>query len=56
METVFFKNKKNTHPNLVVVITEKVSARKSEVSSFARGKTFGHFWPLRTQKLLEGGV
>jgi hypothetical protein len=56
METVFFKNKKNTHPNLVVVITEKISARKNEVSIFARGKTFGHFWPLRVQKLLEGGV
>jgi hypothetical protein len=56
MEMVFFKNKKNTHPNLVVVITEKISAQKNEVSIFAGGETSSHFWPLRPQKLPEGGV
>ena len=53
---VFFKKKKNTHPDLVLVTTKKFSARKNEVSIFARGKTFGHFRPLWPPKPPEGGI
>ena len=56
MEPIFFKTKKNTHPDWALVATQKVSAENNEVSSFARGKTFGHFWVLGPQKLLEGGI
>ena len=56
METIFFKTKKNTHPDWALVVTQKVSVQNNEVSSFARGKTFHRFWVLGFQKLLEGGI
>ena len=56
MEPIFFKTKKNPHPNWALVATQKVSAQNNEVSSFARGKTYGRFWVLGPQKPLEGGI
>ena len=51
-----FQNKKNTHPDWALVVTQKVSVQNNEVSSFARGKTFHRFWVLGFRKLLEGGI
>jgi hypothetical protein len=46
VKTEFFDENKNTHPKWVLVATKKISARTNEVSNFARGKTFSHFWAL----------
>ena len=54
MKTVFSKIENNTHLDWVLVTTPKVSAQKTELSNFARRKTFGYFWILWHRQLLVG--
>jgi hypothetical protein len=52
-----FQRKKNTHHNLVLVLTKKIPARKNEVSVFVRGKLlviFGLCNPHISQKEASG--
>ena len=53
VETVFFNEKKNTHPDSFLVLAKKISARSVQPFRRKRGKTFGVFGSWEPQNPLK---
>ena len=55
-ENDIFQNGKKHAPRFASSICRKIFSSIRWTPEFCVGKTFGHFWPLWPQKLLEGSI